>query len=73
VRTLLVVAVVEASAGLLSAQAAPASDKDTPTTLSALPRRLFREPSLERPMAVLLQRSFVSDMAWYQPRTHRSM
>jgi hypothetical protein len=47
---LLVGVEVEASAGLLSAQAAPASDNETPTTPIALPRRLFFDVSFERAM-----------------------
>lgn len=49
VRVRLVVGAVEASAGELSTQAAPASDKDTPITPRAfLPRRLFCGLSDER-------------------------
>lgn len=50
-RILLVVGSVEASAGVLSAQAAPASEKDTPKTPRVfLPRRMLGESSDERAM-----------------------
>jgi hypothetical protein len=50
VRTLLADVEGEASAGLLSAQAAPASDNETPMTPIALPRPLFFDVSFERAM-----------------------
>jgi hypothetical protein len=56
-RTLLVGVEVEASAGLLSAQAAPASDNETPTTPIALLRRLFFAVSFERAMKPSWQRA----------------
>jgi hypothetical protein len=75
VRTLLVVGETDASAGLLSAQAAPASDNETPTTpaCNAFPRRLFFELSFERSMIRLLQRSFIGNIervGWYHPYGH---
>jgi hypothetical protein len=55
VRILLVAGVVEASAGELLTQAAPASDKDTPITPRAfLPRPLFCGLSDERAIRPLL-------------------
>jgi hypothetical protein len=75
VRTLLVCGAIAASAGLLSAQAAPASDNDTPTRPSALPLRLIDELSLERAIKVLLQEALVatSTALRYQPSGARSI
>jgi hypothetical protein len=54
VRIVLVAGAVEASAGELLLQAAPASDKDTPITPSAfLPRCLFGGLSDERAIRLL--------------------
>jgi hypothetical protein len=47
---LLVAVEGDASAGLLSAQAAPASDNETPMTPIALPWRLFFDVFFERAM-----------------------
>jgi hypothetical protein len=72
VRTLLLDVDVEASAGLLSAQAAPANDNETPTTPIALPRRLSFAVSFERAMkpSCCGQRRLCLSKASYQPGEH---